>query len=287
MRLVTRAQWGARAPRSISRISNPSGTTIHWEGPTMGTFEHSSCASKVRGIQNFHMDSRGWADIAYNALVCPHGWTFEGRWLGVRSAANGTNLGNDSHYAVCALWGKNDPTPDIGKHEFIEVVAYFDAQGAGSEWKGHRDWKATECPGQPLYDWIKAGHPDPIAVVAAPSDPTPTDKAVAFTYYGGGQCYTFASDGGVYTEDVPFHGSLGDVRLNAPIIWGEALEDASGYYMVGADGGIFNFGAARQIQPYTNLFSEYAAGTRRIVAADRTSDGLILLSNLGERYTLA
>ena len=81
MNLVTRAQWGARPPRNRTPL-NPTGATAHWEGPHMGVFPHTACPSKVRGIQAFHMDSRGWSDIAYNAIVCPHGYVFEGRGPG-------------------------------------------------------------------------------------------------------------------------------------------------------------------------------------------------------------
>ncbi len=288
MRLVTRPQWNARSPKSVTRLSSPAGSTLHWEGPHMGTFSHESCAPKVRGIQNFHMDSRGWADIAYSAIVCPHGWTFEGRWLGVRTAANGTNAGNAAHYAICYLGGEGDPFTDAAKLEFNEVVAYLDANGAGSEWKGHRDWKSTACPGDTIYSWVKQGHPYTAPAPYTPqSDPTPTEHAVAFTAYADG-VWTFDATGGVFTEgSLPFYGSLASTRLNAPIVWGEGLPTKDGYVMVAADGGIFSFGAAKVVQPYQNLFSEYAQGLRHIEAAQRTDSGLILLSNLGERYALA
>jgi hypothetical protein len=71
--LVTRGEWGARAPRSVTPLW-VNLVTSHWEGPHMGSFGHDQCAGKVRGIQNFHMDSRGWGDIAYNAVACPHGF---------------------------------------------------------------------------------------------------------------------------------------------------------------------------------------------------------------------
>jgi hypothetical protein len=109
MNLVTRAQWGARPRKGTPTPLNPTGATAHWEGPHMGTFPHDQCDDKVRGIQAFHMDGRGWSDIAYNALVCPHGYVYEGRGPGVRSAANGTDAGNDADVAVCYLGGEGDP----------------------------------------------------------------------------------------------------------------------------------------------------------------------------------
>jgi len=49
-----------------------------------------------------------------------------------------------------------------------------------------------------------------------------------------------AADGGVFTFGAEYHGSLGGVRLNAPIVGISGRE--SGYRLVGADGGVFSFG---------------------------------------------
>jgi hypothetical protein len=50
----------------------------------------------------------------------------------------------------------------------------------------------------------------------------------------------------VFTEgDAPFLGSLGDVRLAAPIVDLASTPSGKGYWLVGADGGVFAFGDAR------------------------------------------
>ena len=65
-----------------------------------------------------------------------------------------------------------------------------------------------------------------------------------------GQCPTsqgyweVASDGGVFSFNVPFYGSMGGKQLNAPIVGIAATPDAKGYWEVGADGGIFSYGDA-------------------------------------------
>lgn len=150
MRLITRAQWGARPPRARPAL-NGTGGTGHWEGPHMGTFTHASCPAKVRGIQAFHMDARGWSDIAYNAVVCPHGYVFEGRGQGVRSAANGTNVGNDADYAVCYLGGEGDPFTAEGATAMAEALHWV---SPGGRRHAHRDWKPTTCPGDTIAAWV-------------------------------------------------------------------------------------------------------------------------------------
>lgn len=160
MRLVTRRRWGARlrgATKSTHPMAPGAGVTFHWEGTTLGTFDHSTCAGRVRGIERYHRDTKRWADIAYNAVVCPHGYIYEGRGPGVRSAANGDTGPNRTHYAVCYLGGPGDPFTDAAKAAFVDAVLWLRAAGrAGEDVLGHRDHKATECPGDVIYRWLHA-----------------------------------------------------------------------------------------------------------------------------------
>jgi hypothetical protein len=52
------------------------------------------------------------------------------------------------------------------------------------------------------------------------------------------------SDGGVFAFHRGFYGSLGGVRLNAPIVSATGTPDSAGYLLVGQDGGVFAFGDA-------------------------------------------
>lgn len=158
MKLIRYAEWSRRA-RGADRQSHPigatKGVTLHWEGPHMGAFPHSKCAEKVRGIQAFHRDGRKWADIAYNALVCPHGYVFEGRGPGVTSAANGNEQDNADWYAVCYLGGLGDPFTPEAQDAFVDAVDWLRTQGgAGPRVNGHRDHKATQCPGDQIHRWL-------------------------------------------------------------------------------------------------------------------------------------
>jgi len=169
--LVTRAQWGARArEEGETSITDHPSTTFHyvgggWEYP----WDHSSCDDKVRGIQRDHMDNRGWSDIAYNYLVCPHDFVYEGRGYDRRSAANGSNSANYASFAVCALWGTesaDDPLTNGMKDAFLYAHYILRIRGgATAVIRGHRDWKSTDCPGDQIYAWIQAGCPDPTPTV--------------------------------------------------------------------------------------------------------------------------
>lgn len=124
----------------------------------MGTFSHAACYSYVRGIQNYHMDAKGWSDVAYNAIVCPHGYTFECRWLGRQGGANGTTTGNRTAYAICYLGGQGDPFTLDADRAIHDTTTHMRRHGsAGPKVNCHRDWKATACPGDVICTRVRAG----------------------------------------------------------------------------------------------------------------------------------
>ncbi|MCD4685905.1 MAG: N-acetylmuramoyl-L-alanine amidase, partial [Anaerolineae bacterium] len=98
--IVTRAAWGARAPNhqatyetGFYSLDNPEGWR-EYTGDIRTTYRtvvvHHSAEydtddlTTVRFIQNLHMDTRGWADLAYHFLVGKTGTIYEGRALNVR-----------------------------------------------------------------------------------------------------------------------------------------------------------------------------------------------------------
>jgi hypothetical protein len=54
-----------------------------------------------------------------------------------------------------------------------------------------------------------------------------------------------ASDGGVFGfGDAEYDGSMGGIRLNAPLVGMADTPDGRGYWLAAADGGVFSFGNA-------------------------------------------
>lgn len=175
MTFISRAEWGAAPSRGTTRIPGPVlGVTCHWEGPAMGwPWPHTQCPRKVQAIQRYHQGTKGWADVAYNALACPHGDVFEGRGPDVRSAANGESVigGNDRWYAVCYLAGVGDDFTAEGQAAMLAAIAWLRQEGgAGKAVNGHRDHHPTECPGDAIYAWVRLGIPPARPPISEPED---------------------------------------------------------------------------------------------------------------------
>lgn len=94
----------------------------------------------------------------------------------------------------------------------------------------------------------------------------------------GQPSYDFAgADGGVFTVGAPFYGSAAGFHLHAPVVGIALTPDHDGYWLVGADGGIFAFGDAHYYgslagrplsQPVVGMAVDQATGGYWLVARD-------------------
>jgi hypothetical protein len=202
----------------------------------------------VRAIQDYHMDAKGWADIAYSTITCRHGTVFVGRGYGVRTAAQGTDAGNDQSYAHCAMIGPLDEVTEELKDSLRWVVQEYERQGSGTRRWTHSDWHSTSCCGPALIPWTHLGMPDEIPVAPPPEVKVLIVNAPQVTILNHADWNGYlqiCSDGGVLQQGAPpFFGSLGAVKLNSPIVDADVMPDGRGYIMLGADGGVFAFGSA-------------------------------------------
>ena len=173
---VSRSELGWPASAAPSQASTK-GTKVHYEGSPVHCATHADCVSEVKAIRKAHLANtkENYSDIAYNFLVCRHGYIFEGRGYGKRTGANGNQPLNKDHYAVCALLGDKgdtEPTPEMVEG-IQEAIRGLRDHGAGKEIKGHRDGHATSCPGEPLYALVKNGSFEPSVSKPSPT-PSPT-----------------------------------------------------------------------------------------------------------------
>ena len=158
MKFVARSAWGARPPESVSKLNLSSLDTLVFHYSAANSDEqsdHANCAGRVRGIQNYHMDKNGWADIGYNFLVCKHGYVFEGRGWGVMPAAT---EGHNSHtHAVCFLGDDtvlHDDVTTAGRQGLVDIAHVWVTKTNKTTFKGHKDFNSTACPGNEIYAFV-------------------------------------------------------------------------------------------------------------------------------------
>ena len=151
--IISRQQWGARDPRGVTAFAGTGDPVIHWNGPRTSLTVASSESAEIsfmRGTQNFHMDSRGWNDFAYNYAVAPSGRIYEGRGRDNRSAANGSTTENRNRLAIFIMIGEGQ---DLTR-QTIDSVNWLLNDLGHDDVVGHRDVRSTECPGDHIYSLL-------------------------------------------------------------------------------------------------------------------------------------
>lgn len=178
-----RTAWGAHPPTRTVTVaaSQREGVVWHWSGnPThLAGKAHTACLALVRAWQAFHMADppagRGWRDIGYNLLVCPHARVIEG--CGVGTVGAHSPSWNTHRVGVQFMVGTGEKvTPAMFAraqqlHRDLEHYAGHDLLDNCH----HDDPKtSTECPGAQVHTWVKSGAPDvPAPAPTPPSNPTP------------------------------------------------------------------------------------------------------------------
>ncbi|XP_045208502.2 peptidoglycan-recognition protein SC2-like [Mercenaria mercenaria] len=155
--IISRSQWGARPPTHVSYISTPVHEFFihHTESPSCSS--QSECSTRVRGIQNYHMDSRGWSDIGYSFLVGEDGNVYEGRgWSHIGAHTAGYN---SKAFAASMIGSYMTHLPNSKALTAVKNLIACGVQlgkiAGDYRLYGHRDAGQTDCPGDALYKEIQ------------------------------------------------------------------------------------------------------------------------------------
>ena len=156
-KLVRREQWGARKPRHVTAHKGDlKYITIHYLGAP--TAANDPELPRMKGTQNYHMDTRKWSDIAYNYLVGASGAVYQGRGAARQNAADGRG-NNSKSLSICALLGTKFPTPSDAMLASIQNLVWdlVDMFPSIERVRPHKSVRTTSCPGPVLTKRIKDG----------------------------------------------------------------------------------------------------------------------------------
>ncbi|XP_022290086.2 peptidoglycan recognition protein 1-like [Crassostrea virginica] len=155
--IYTRHSWCAREPKGFQLFQKPARLFFihHTAGHSCHNFD--TCVNTLKGIQNFHMDNRGWDDIGYSFLIGQDGQIYEGRgWDHVGAHTKGFNTWG---YAVSFMGNyMAQPPNNASLNAARTLIEYGKRMGYISSTYhlyGHRDMSNTSSPGDALYPIIQ------------------------------------------------------------------------------------------------------------------------------------
>nr|AZP73846.1 peptidoglycan recognition receptor protein [Mimachlamys nobilis] len=156
--IISRDSWGARRPKESQHLKTPVGDFFIHHTATQNCTSTKDCVGLMKIIQNFHMDTRQWFDIAYSFLVGEDGHVYEGRgWDTVGSHT----LGCNSISLAASMMGNFDKVlPNEAALTAVKrlITCGVEIGRLSKDYSlfGHRDVRPTDCPGNALYKQISS-----------------------------------------------------------------------------------------------------------------------------------
>ncbi|MFT6400611.1 MAG: hypothetical protein ACJAYU_005389, partial [Bradymonadia bacterium] len=184
--VVPREDWDSRATRCSGADASKYRMAIHYTVTPSGNAER-----RVRSVQAYHQDTRGWCDVGYHFLIGIDGTIYEGRPLQYRGAHVGSNnTGNIGiafigcfHPNGCSDWGPSLPPEAMLRSTGALVQrlgALYSIAINGDLILPHRDHSgaSTNCPGDHMVarmdDLLSYASGTPPVVVPEPElEPEP------------------------------------------------------------------------------------------------------------------
>ncbi len=176
---------------------------VHWGGGTIPPVTKLGERRLLRGWQRYHIETRGWRDIAYNYPVGNSGATYRARGWNPSGATSGDFEGDgipENNEAVACVWlggSGGGISPAAYESMGILVAEILAVIGLDRDVViGHREVKGnTICPGNEWMDWIQeegwlaAQEDDMQSNLAALQKQTPEwyDNLKALTEHPGGR----------------------------------------------------------------------------------------------------
>ena len=216
--ILPRSAWGARAPTCQSS-TNPYRMVVHHTASP--TNDSMTPEQRLRQTQAYHMDTRGYCDIAYNFLMSRDARVWEGRG---DSVLGGHTLNqNGGNMALCIIGTYTTDT--LTPQQECAAAGWMAWQSSlhgitlnRTNIKGHREWGSTECPGQKVFDRL-----DALVEQAATTCEglTPPQPQWAATFVG--QSFIGAHEGAVTLEEGATLDGWFELRNTGTATWSPAL----------------------------------------------------------------
>lgn len=167
-----RDDWGARprrgtpTPLAEHRVS---GIALHWPGVSKPTPIRGveNVSRWLRSWQDYHMDTKGWSDIAYQEAVDQEGNAYKLRGLATQSGANG-NLDLNQRFGALLLVmvPGEQPTQALITTVRRRIELFRELFPDAKSIVGHGQIRpgGSTCPGPIILDHIRRGAFEPVRI---------------------------------------------------------------------------------------------------------------------------
>lgn len=153
LEVIERAGWGARPATSAYGSHAVEHLTVHHTAVALD--DNRRAPARLRGHQAYHQE-QGWPDLAYHFAIDRDGNVYEARPF---TAPGDTFTSYDpaGHFLPVLEGNFDDRQPaDAQIESLVRLLAWAIAHFgvAVDEIGGHRDYAATSCPGDAVYEMI-------------------------------------------------------------------------------------------------------------------------------------
>ncbi|NQZ57666.1 MAG: N-acetylmuramoyl-L-alanine amidase [Lentisphaeraceae bacterium] len=156
LKIVRRSQW---AKHSIKGNISPMGAikkiTVHHtdDGPKLSKM---SDLKFLRGIENYHRNTKGWATIGYHFVIGRDGRIYEGRPIKYQGAHASPN--NSNNLGISLIGDFNHHMPSNAQINSLKALLAHVRKTYKISAKnvyGHTHQGKTECPGKMMKVWVE------------------------------------------------------------------------------------------------------------------------------------
>jgi hypothetical protein len=153
--VLPRSAWNAR-PARCSSGHTPRRITLHHT--EQANDSQLSAAALIRSVQGYHQNTRGWCDIGYHFLISRDGQIWEGRPID-RIGAHAGHGNNTGNIGIAMLGNFVSAQPTDAQQSAVAALVRGVALERGipldrHHFEGHREMRATECPGDAAFALI-------------------------------------------------------------------------------------------------------------------------------------
>jgi len=159
--ILPRSAWNPLRTKKMKLMGKPTRITLHHtagysSSSGNNTKTRAATAKCIRNIQKYHIQTNGWCDIGYHYFIDKKGGIWECRLIKYQGAHSG-GTGNSKNIGIVLLGNFNNENPTFFQLKSLKkFLNYLQKKYKISKSKlhGHRDFKATACPGKNLYKRI-------------------------------------------------------------------------------------------------------------------------------------